>query len=395
MPSPSCARRTVGRHGHNVFLFERVPGGTIYARLGQATARCLYHRDWARAEREAYHLLSLTQSPDPADGLSLGHLVTRYRASSVAAQWTLEYAKEVQRVLAAFCAFYNLTQRVDHLTPDMFARYTASRAGSCRMGRIHKDFAILRAACTWARGERAKGGDRLLLENPFDGYTLPQEKNPRRVVLTEEDYQALRAGAAESFRETFALLLDVMEGTGKRFQQVARLEPGHLGVSRILWAAESEKTRREVTSIVAPELLQRLAAHGNARWVFPAEQDPHKPLAYTSFKNWFTRTARRLKLQLPKGAGAHSLRRKWATERADYDVATLQKAGGWKHRDSLIPYQGTDQHLVDQAVLHPTRLVTRAGIVDRPLSGKMTRKSGTKSGTGRKSVSQKTPRKTP
>lgn len=368
----SSLRRSLGARGNRAYLWRRY-GDVIYCRLGQGPYRSLHTDDWATAERKTHALLSLGGWPEDAPApqeLQLGELVYRYLHSPRAAAWKSErYRREVIRTLGRMVRLWGADQRVIHLTPNRLAEWRTHRA---RVGasRIHQELMMLRGACTWAMLEVPAGHtERLLPEHPFRGMQVPVEKNPRRPVLTHEDFLRLR----EAGPPAFTLMLDVFEATGKRFQQVAHLKPADLGAERIRWRPEEDKMGTEQVTWVPQELLARLRAASGRHWVFPKPTDKKQPTPYGTFRNWWTRGAKKLGMVLPKGSGAHAIRRKWATERGDGDLRTLQTAGGWGSEDAMRrSYLHTDQGLVDQLVSTPTRRVTKAGIVP---------KVGTKVGT--------------
>ncbi len=56
---------------------------------------------------------------------------------------------------------------------------------------IEHDLKFLMAVLNWTAKSRDERGGLLLDSNPLRGLRTPAEKNPTRVVLAEEEYQAL------------------------------------------------------------------------------------------------------------------------------------------------------------------------------------------------------------
>ena len=86
--------------------------------------------------------------------------------------------------------------RVSDADWDRFIRERrAGRAG--RSGKpvgnrtIEWDLTFLMTVLNWAARSRDEHGRLLLDSNPLKGLRKPKEKNPNRVVLTEDEYQAL------------------------------------------------------------------------------------------------------------------------------------------------------------------------------------------------------------
>lgn len=61
---------------------------------------------------------------------------------------------------------------------------------------VEQDLRLLSAVLHWAEVVRDANGRRLLTENPFVGFTVPHEENPRRPILTQDEFEKLLGGAA-------------------------------------------------------------------------------------------------------------------------------------------------------------------------------------------------------
>ena len=63
---------------------------------------------------------------------------------------------------------------------------------------IERDLRFLMAVFNWATMTGDGRGGVLLERNPFKGYKVPKEKNPLRVRLSGEEYDALLGGFGNS-----------------------------------------------------------------------------------------------------------------------------------------------------------------------------------------------------
>ena len=98
-----------------------------------------------------------------------------------------------------FLDFFGRDRRPETLSQRDWDRFIqARRAG--RAGRsgqpvgnrtIAWDLTFLMTVLNWAARSRDEEGSLLLDSNPLKGLRKPREKNPNRVVLTEDEYQAL------------------------------------------------------------------------------------------------------------------------------------------------------------------------------------------------------------
>jgi hypothetical protein len=62
---------------------------------------------------------------------------------------------------------------------------------------VEQDLRLLLAVFNWARVVRDANGRRLLSENPFAGFTVPHEENPRRPILTQDEFEKLLVTAPQ------------------------------------------------------------------------------------------------------------------------------------------------------------------------------------------------------
>ncbi len=172
---------------------------------GRRLTRSLRHRDWARAKRQADEAAAgfavlepngkAEAEPEP---LTLGTLFEMYGEEVTPTKG--ERTRRRDRVASAmFLDFFGRDRRPATLSQRDWDRFIqARRAG--RAGRsgqpvgnrtIAWDLTFLMTMLNWAARSRDEQGNLLLDSNPLKGLRKPREKNPNRVVLTEDEYRAL------------------------------------------------------------------------------------------------------------------------------------------------------------------------------------------------------------
>lgn len=91
--------------------------------------------------------------------------------------------------------------------------------------------------------------------------------------------------------------------------------------------------------------------------MFPAPQDASKPVPKVTVDNWPRSLYNAARLKKPRGAGWHSFRRKWVSERDGYSISDLKEAGGWASTTAVMRYLKTDKRQVAKVIRNPTRRV--------------------------------------
>ena len=189
---------------------------------GRRLSRSLKHRDWARAKKQADELAAGFAGP-----------VMEGKAEAEPEPLTLEtlfdiYGEEVtptkrgqsrlhdRAATGMFLGCFGRDRKPATLSQrdwDRFIRERrAGRVGpsgkpvSDRM--IERDLKFLIAVLNWAAKSRDEQGRLLLEANPLRGLKTPKQKNPARIVLAEEEYQALlRVSRQVDWRFRVALVL--------------------------------------------------------------------------------------------------------------------------------------------------------------------------------------------
>lgn len=372
--------KSIGERGHRVRLYEARPGGPIMRSVyikGKEDRRSLGHRDKERAVRQGYELLASLLTNERAidqESLTLGMLADLYLESPAHLSKKERTQKDDKRKVRRVVWFFGAARNVESLSESDVRRYTmARRKGENQIepvepGRqvsdttIAADLIALSTALNWAVRERTSTGRRLLRENPLLGIRLPKEKNPRRPVMTHNEYLKLLK-VAEQVHPLCKLGLIVGEGTGRRISawRNLRWEDVDFANGAIRWRAEHDKKGYEMVVPMSDDVHSALAAARHAQQaigsapVFPAPKDPSKPCDRHLLDNWLRRAYDKADLTPQPGGLWHTLRRKWATERKGYPIKDVAAAGGWRDDKTLLAsYQQADAATVKQVVLHPT-----------------------------------------
>ena len=186
---------------------------------------------------------------------------------------------------------------------------------------IEHDLKFLIAVLNWAAKSRDERGKLLLASNPLKGLRTPTEKNPTRVVLSEEEYQAL-LGVSQQVDWRCRVALVLAHETGHRIGAIRQLrwEDIDLEGGVIRWRAEHEKTGYEHRTPVTAEALaaleearRRSSGLENAP-VLPAPRDASQCAGLSLVRSWWHRAQNLAGLEPKRGRGWHSLRRKFASD---------------------------------------------------------------------------------
>ena len=300
--------------------------------------------------------------PEP---LTLGTLFDIYgeEVTPTKAEASQKYDRGTMRM---FLRFFGAHRRPDTLSQRDWDRFIRARR-SGRTGRsgrpvgnrtIQQDLKLLIAVLNWAAKSRDEEGRLLLDSNPLRGLKAPTEKNPTRVVLTQEEYEALlKASASMDWR--FRVALVIAHETGHRIGAVRQLGWSDIDMeARIIrWRAENEKTGYEHRTPVTAEVLAvleeartRNPRTGNAP-VLPAPKDPSRCLDRSRVRVWWQKAERLARLEPKRGRGWHSLRRKFASDLMDQPLKVLCELGGWKTAQTVLQcYQRADQDRLREAL---------------------------------------------
>ena len=336
---------------------------------GRRRTRSLKHRDWSRAKQQADELAAGFMSPGSHEAqpepLTLARLLDIY-GEEVTPTKSGRAQRYDRRTMAMFLRFFGRNRKPVTLSQRDWDRFIrARRAGKVGpSGRpvsdrtVEYDLKFLIAILNWAARSRDEEG-RLLLEfNPLRGLKLPKEKNPTRVVLTQEEYEALLM-VAPQVDWRFRVALVIAHETGHRIGAIRQLCWSDIDMEdkTIRWRAENEKTGYEHRTPITVEVLtvleearRRNLRTGNAP-VLPAQKDSSKCLDRSRVRVWWQRAETFAELEPKRGRGWHSLRRKFASDLMDQPLKVLCELGGWKTPHTILQcYQHADVDRLREAL---------------------------------------------
>ena len=332
---------------------------------GRRLTRSLKHRDWARAKTQADEVAAGLAVHEPAgkaetkpEPLTLERLFEIYGAevTPTKAKRTRERDRVAMRMFLDFLGPHRRPETLSQRDWDRFIRERrAGRVGpsgkpvSNRM--IECDLRFLVAILNWAARSRDEQGRLLLASNPLKGLKAPVEKNPTRVVLSDEEYRALlKVSGRVDWRFRVALVL--AHETGHRIGAIRKLQWTDIDIEArtIRWRAEHEKTGYEHTTPLTDaaiaaleEAQERNPARGNAP-VLPSTQDPSICVRRWMLDDRWRKAERLADLEPKRGRGWHSLRRKFASDLMDLPLKVLCQLGGWKDAQTVLRcYQQPDE----------------------------------------------------
>ena len=339
---------------------------------GRRLSRSLRHRDWRRAKRQADEFAagfvlpevngSRNAEPEP---LTLETLFEIY-GEEVTPTKGEHTRKHDRTTMEMFLRFFGRGRDPATLSQRDWDRFIRAR----REGRVgpsgrpvsdrtvEYDLKLLIAIFNWAAKSRDERGRLLLDRNPLRGLRTPREKNPTRVVLAEDEYQALlKVSRKVDWRFHVALVL--AHETGHRIGAIRKLRwtDIELDAGMIRWRAEYEKTGYEHTTPVTAEALAALAeargrkVGGDDAPVLPTPGNPSVCLGSSRARSWWHKAQRLARLEPKRGRGWHSLRRKFATDLMDQPLKVLCELGGWKTAKTVLRcYQRADEAQLRKAL---------------------------------------------
>ena len=332
---------------------------------GRRRCRSLGHRDWPRAKKQADEFAAGFVGPDlngkqeaEPEPLTLGELFDIYGEEVTPTKG--EHSQRHDRAaMKMFLDLYGPNRNPATLSQRDWDRFIRERRAG-RLGpsgrpvsdrTIQYNLKFLIAVLNWAARSMDDRGRLLLDRNPLKGLRKPTEKNPNRVVLTEEEYGALlEVSGRVEWRFRVALVL--AHETGHRIGAIRHLRWLDIDFEdrTICWRAEHDKSGHEhVTPVTADalevleEARKRNPAPGEAP-VLPAPKSPSKCMGPSLAQGWWGRAVRLAGLEPKRGRGWHSLRRKFASDLMDQPLKVLCELGGWKEARTVLQcYQQADE----------------------------------------------------
>ncbi len=324
---------------------------------GRRLTRSLGHRDWTRAKRQADEFAAGFASPDlngkaepEPEPLTLGTLFEIY-GEEVTPTKEERNQRHDRAAMQMFLKFLGADRRPETLSRRDWDRFIRER----RAGRIGPsgrpvgnrtlewDLTFLMAVLNWAARSRDEHGRPMLDRNPLKGLRKPKAKNPTRVVLTEEEYQAM-LGVSRQVDWRFRVALVLAHETGHRIGAIRNLRWFDIDFEdrAILWRAKHEKTGYEHTTPLTDEALavleeaRRMNPRNGDGPVLPASAHPAQCLSRSMALKWWYRATTLAGLEPKRGRGWHSLRRKFASDLMDQPLKVLCELGGWKNPQTVL-----------------------------------------------------------
>ena len=339
---------------------------------GRKMRRSLRHRDWARAKRQADEIAAGLAEPVATDvteakpePLTLKTLFDIYgeEVTPTKAERSWKYDRAAMTMFLRFFGKHRKAATLSQRDWDRFIR--ARRAGTTGGNRqpagdrtIQRDLKFLLAVLNWAARSRDEEGRLLLESNPLRGLKAPSEKNPRRVILAQTEYEALLR-VADEVDWRFRVALVLAHETGHRIGAICQLRWSDidLDTNSIRWRGEHDKTgyehRTPITSMaqaVLVEARRRNPGIGDAP-VMPAPKEPSACMTRWLASSWWKRAEKLAGLERKWGRGWHSLRRKFASDLMDLPLKVLCDLGGWKTAQTVLQcYQRPDEDRLRKAL---------------------------------------------
>ena len=332
---------------------------------GRRLTRSLKHRDWRRAKRQADEFAAGFAGPEmhgkaeaEPEPLTLETLFDIYGEEVTPTK--CEQARRHDRAATRmFLGCFRRNRDPATLSKRDWDRFIrARRAG--RVGAsgspvsdrtIEYDLKFLIAVFNWAAKSRDEHGRLLLDSNPLKGLKTPKEKNPVRVVLSEEEYQALLE-VSRPVDWRFRVALVVAHETGHCIGAIRQLRWSDIDMEGgvVRWRAEHEKSGYEHRTPVTAEALAvfREARKRNPETgdtvVLPSPKYPSRCVGSALACVWWKRAENLAGLDPKPGRGWHSLRRKFASDLMNQTLKVLCELGGWKTAKTVLQcYQRADE----------------------------------------------------
>ena len=332
---------------------------------GRRLSRSLKHREWARAKKQADEFAAGFAGPEmhgkaeaEPEPLTLGTLFDIYgeEVTPTKGERSRMHDRAATRMFLGCFGRDRKPASFSQRDWDRFIR--ARRSGKVGpSGRpvsdrtIEYDLKFLIAVFNWAAKSRDEHGRLLLDSNPLKGLKTPTEKNPTRVVLSEEEYQALLE-VSRPVDWRFRVALVVAHETGHRIGAIRQLRWSDIDMEGgvVRWRAEHEKSGYEHRTPVTAEALAvfREARKRNPETgdtvVLPSPKYPSRCVGSALASVWWKRAENLAGLDPKPGRGWHSLRRKFASDLMNQPLKVLCELGGWKTAKTVLQcYQRADE----------------------------------------------------
>ena len=339
---------------------------------GRRLTRSLKHRDWVRAKRQADEAAAGLAVHEPngkaeaePEPLTLGSLFDIYGEEVTPAKRRKSWQRD-RATMATFLKFFGSDRRPETLSQRDWDRFIRERRAG-RIGpsgkpvadrTIEHDLTFLMAVLNWAARSRDEHGCLLLDRNPLKGLRKPVEKNPVRVVVTNEEYRAL-LGVSRQVGWRFHVALVLAHETGHRIGAIRNLRWSDVDIDgqAIRWRSEHEKTGYEHRTPLSAKALAvlkqawRRSPGSEDAPVLPSGNHPMKCVSPSQPRVWWCRAERLAGMERKHRRGWHSLRRKFASDLIDQPLKVLCELGGWRNAKTVLAcYQQPDEGQLRKAL---------------------------------------------
>lgn len=353
----------IGEYGNTVSLYQR--GESVYARYQGKRVR-LGHitQPAARKRALAIHeaLLRRAEEVEALGEYTLRHLLMAYRRERTSHQADKSTKGDELRVISLALAVFG-----QNASPSEIGEKDALRLHRLRTsGAIDShgrpvpegkrktvsdstasaDIKTLRRMFAWG----VRNGH--ITANRLDGLKLPANADPKRPLMTEERYLALRA-VAPQVRSRFGtwqkwveeesyleVLLDLAWHTGHRISTLVQLReeyfhPDEGPYGALFLPAEIMKMNRDVhipiSEAARAAIDKQLVRERPNDWLFasPMKQEVHLNTGIA--RQWIHRAEELAKLDHLPGGGWHMFRRGFLTQRKGMSEADLAALAGFKN----------------------------------------------------------------
>lgn len=406
---PDRWEHSVGERPHTVTVYERRPGGNLYVRMWDPTARggrgnwirrSLKHKDREKAKSYAHkqHAKLREGEAEIRSGrLTLARLFTLYEKHRTPQKSEAEQQGDARRI-ELWTRVLGGKKDPEKIARAEWERFIERRSsgeidargrpeghpdyrgrGEVGPRTVERDLRFLLAVLNWGTDWRTEDGY-LLGENVCRGYPVPQEKNPSRPVATDARVTAIQEVAGQVTMDVtwgekregvpahLRAIFDLAVETGRRLSSILqlrysdlRLEQGAHGAIR--WRADTDKEGRESVVPISPGARKALDRHatrmrtlglagiGDAP-LFPAPKDPSKPVDRSRADRWLREAETLAEVEPHEGSLWHAYRRRWATVRKHLPATDVAEAGGWAGPETLQrAYQQADPETMLRVVL--------------------------------------------
>ena len=235
----------------------------------------------------------------------------------------------------------------------------AKKQRPVRSRMIEYDLRFLLAVMHWAELVIVRGKP-LLDRNPFRGFEVPKERQPKRPQISADETASMEKAARE-VGGAVELFFLIAHETGHRSNAIRQLHWSDVDFESgwINWRADADKMEAEHESPLSSRTLEQLrsarrkAGQIGEMLIFPDAEKPEQPVSRDAVIDWWLDLQRAAGLKKVTRRGWHSLRRKFANdgERAGLPLSVIAKLGGWNGTKTLstVYIQPDRQSLRDAA----------------------------------------------